>query len=371
MDKWVREALQVFGWKWMEYWMMAFDTSTVRITADILSLIAEIDEFKGAWRALGRIAPDRLSSLRRVATIESIGSSTRIEGARLSDRDVEKLLSNLKIGSFVTRDEQEVAGYAEVMETVFSAYDVVPPTENHIRQLHRDLLIHSSKDERHRGEWKSLANHVEAFDERGQSLGIVFATASPFDTPRLMSELVDWVLAREIDKALHPLLMVAVFIVVFLEIHPFQDGNGRLSRVLTTLLLLRAGYAYVPYSSLESVIEQNKEGYYLALRRTQGTIRSAQPDWNPWLEFFLRSLQLQKRRLEHKIERERIVLGDLPELSIAILELARERGRVTVMEATRITGASRNTVKDHIRVLTEHGHLSQHGAGRGTWYGLA
>ncbi|MBS1164462.1 MAG: AsnC family transcriptional regulator [Proteobacteria bacterium] len=351
--------------------MMAFDTSTVRITADILSLIAEIDEFKGAWRALGRIAPDRLSSLRRVATIESIGSSTRIEGAKLSDRDVEKLLSNLKIGSFVTRDEQEVAGYAEVMETVFSAYDVIPPTENHIRQLHRDLLIHSSKDERHRGEWKSLANHVEAFDERGQSLGIVFAAASPFDTPRLMSELVDWVHAREIDKALHPLLMIAVFIVVFLEIHPFQDGNGRLSRVLTTLLLLRAGYAYVPYSSLESVIEQNKEGYYLALRRTQGTIRSAQPDWNPWLEFFLRSLQLQKRRLEHKIERERIVLGDLPELSIAILELARERGRVTVMEATRITGASRNTVKDHIRVLTEHGHLSQHGAGRGTWYGLA
>lgn len=355
----------------MGKWMAALDLSTLRITPEILSLIAEIDEFKGAWRALGRIAPDRLSSLRRVATIESIGSSTRIEGAKLSDRDVEKLLANLRIGSFASRDEQEVAGYAEVMETIFTAYDAIPLTENHIRQLHRDLLAHSTRDERHRGEWKNLANHVEAFDENGKSLGVVFATTSPFDTPRRMTELIQWREAEERERTLHPLLIIAIFVVVFLEIHPFQDGNGRLSRVLTTLLLLRAGYAYVPYSSLESIVEQNKEGYYLALRRTQGTIRTEQPDWNPWLEFFLRSLQRQKLRLERKMERERIVLGELPELSVAILELARERGRVTVMDAARLTGASRNTVKDHLRALTEQGHLTLHGAGRGTWYGLS
>lgn len=349
---------------------MALDISTLRITPEILSLIAEIDEFKGAWRALGRIAPDRLISLRRVATIESIGSSTRIEGAKLSDRDVEKLLSNLRIGSFTSRDEQEVAGYADVMETIFSAFDAIPLTENHIHQLHRDLLAHSTKDERHRGSWKTLANHVEAFDENGKSLGVVFATTSPFDTPRRMSELIEWQQEQERSREFHPLLVIATFIVVFLEIHPFQDGNGRLSRVLTTLLLLRAGYIYVPYSSLESVVEQNKETYYLALRRTQGTIRTDRPDWNPWTEFFLRSLQRQKQRLERKIERERILLGDLPELSVTILELARERGRVTVMDAARATGASRNTVKDHLKGLTEHGHLTQHGAGRGTWYGL-
>jgi Fic family protein len=350
--------------------VVTLDISTIRITPEILSRIAEIDEFKGAWRALGRIAPDRLSSLRRVATIESIGSSTRIEGARLSDRDVEKLLSNLRIGKFATRDEQEVAGYAEVMETVFTSHDVIPLTGNHIRQLHRDLLSHSHKDERHRGEWKTLANHVEAFDEEGRSLGIVFATAAPFDTPRLMAELVDWVRTREEDRSLHPLLVIAVFVVVFLEIHPFQDGNGRLSRVLTTLLLLRAGYAHVPYSSLESVIEQNKESYYLALRRTQGTIRTQSPDWNPWIEFFLSSLREQKQRLERKMEREHVLLGPLPELSVAILELARERGRVTVMEAARATGANRNTVKDHLKVLVDEGHLVLHGAGRGAWYGL-
>jgi len=350
---------------------VALDTTTLRITPEILSLIAEIDEFKGAWRAIGRIAPERLSGLRRVATIESIGSSTRIEGARLSDREVEALLANIRIGSFTTRDEQEVAGYAEVMETIFSAYDAIPLTENHIRQLHRDLLAHSTKDERHRGSYKTLPNHVEAFDENGKSLGVVFETTTPFDTPRRMAELVEWVAGKEKDRSLHPLLVVAVFVVVFLEIHPFQDGNGRLSRILTTLLLLRAGYAYVPYSSLESVIEQSKESYYLSLRRTQGTIRTEAPDWNPWLEFFLRALQSQKQRLEKKMERERIMLAALPELSVLILELAREHGRVTMAESVRVSGSSRNTIKEHLRALVEQGHLTLHGAGRGAWYGLA
>ena len=349
---------------------LAFDIATLRITPEILSLIAEIDEFKGAWRAIGRIAPERLSGLRRVATIESIGSSTRIEGARLSNRDVERLLSNLELSSFTTRDEQEVAGYAEVMETVFAHWDGIALTENHIKQLHRDLLVHSGKDERHRGAYKTLANHVEAFDEDGKSLGVVFATATPFDTPRLMEELVSWARGQQEARTLHSLLIIAIFVVVFLEIHPFQDGNGRLSRVLTTLLLLRAGYAYVPYSSMESVIEQSKDAYYLALRRTQSTIRTPQPDWTPWFEFFLRALQQQKRRLEKKIDRERIILGELPELSVQIMELARERGRVTVADAVKATGASRNTIKDHIISLAERGHLIRHGAGRGTWYGL-
>jgi len=298
-------------------------------------------------------------------------TSTRIEGARLSDREVEQLLANIRIGSFTTRDEQEVAGYAEVMETIFNAYDAIPLTENHIRQLHRNLLAHSTNDNRHRGEYKTLPNHVEVFDENGKSPGVVFETATPFDTPRRMAELVEWAAGKEKDRSLHPLLVIAVFVVVFLEIHPFQDGNGRLSRILTTLLLLRAGYAYVPYSSLESVIEQSEEGYYLSLRRTQGTIRTDTPDWNPWVEFFLRALQSQKQRLEKKMERERIMLAALPELSVLVLELAREHGRVTVAEAVSVSGASRNTIKDHLKALVEQGHLVLHGAGRGAWYGFA
>ncbi len=343
-------------------------TDTLQITPEILKLIARIDEFKGAWRALGALAPDRLSALRRVATIESIGSSTRIEGSRLSDGDVERLLSGLAFRSFETRDEQEVAGYAELMELVFASWQDIPFDENHAKQLHQILLGHSDKDSRHRGQYKTAPNSVVAFDENRRQIGVIFETATPFATPRLMAELLAWV-SREREKAqLHPLLVIAVFVVVFLEIHPFQDGNGRLSRVLTTLLLLQAGYAYSPYSSLESVIEANKQAYYLALRQTQGTIRTDKPDWQPWVTFFLRSLAEQVRRLEQKIERERLVLAPLPALSLQIVEFAREHGRVTIGDAIRLTGASRNTLKLHFRKLVERGHLNPRGSGRGVWY---
>ena len=345
-------------------------SDTIQITPEILSLIARIDEFKGAWRALGALAPDRLSALRRVATIESIGSSTRIEGSKLSDREAAQLLSKLEIRSFASRDEQDVAGYADVMDLVFASWQDIPFTENHLKQLHQTLLRHSEKDAWHRGNYKTTPNSVAAFDENGVQIGIVFQTASPFDTPRLMTELAGWVNREREAARLHSLLVIALCIVVFLEIHPFQDGNGRLSRVMTTLLLLQAGYAYVPYSSLESVIEQSKEGYYLALRQTQATIRTAAPDWQPWLLYFLRSMAEQVGRLEKKVEREKLVLAPMPELSMRIVEFAREHGRVTIGEAVKLTGASRNTLKQHFRALVEGGTLNQHGSGRGVWYDL-
>lgn len=347
------------------------DTQSIQITPELLALIAEIDEFKGAWRALGTLAPERLNALRRVATLESIGSSTRIEGSQLTDREVERLLSNLDIQSFASRDEQEVAGYAEVMETVFHAWQDIPLTENHIKQLHRDLLRYSEKDDRHRGAYKKLPNRVAAFNASGEAIGIVFETASPFDTPRRMEDLVVW---RDEARALghlHPLLVTAVFVVVFLEIHPFQDGNGRLSRVLTTLLLLQAGYAYVPYSSLESLIEHSKDAYYLALRQTQGSFRDATPNWQPWLLFFLRALRQQTRRLAAKIEDEQRLVATLPELAVRILEQARQHGRVTMGDMIRLTGANRNTLKEHFRRLVKQGHLTPHGTGKGTWYALS
>jgi Fic family protein len=256
------------------------------------------------------------------------------------------------------------------METVFRAGENIPLSENHIKQLHRDLLRYSDKDERHRGEYKTLRNDVGAFDATGKMIGIVFETASPFDTPLRMHELVTWLRdARELGH-IHPLLIITVFVVTFLEIHPFQDGNGRLSRVLTTLLLLQAGYAYVPYSSLESVIENSKEGYYLALRQTQVTIRTEAPDWQPWAMFFMRALQQQKRRLAEKVERERLMMASLPELAAQIVDEARGRGRVTIGDMIRVTGASRNTLKEHFKRLLQQGHLIRHGSGKATWYSL-
>lgn len=347
-----------------------FNTETIQITPEFLAIIAEIDEFKGAWRALGTLAPERLGALRHVATIESIGSSTRIEGSKLSDREVERLLNNLEIKSFDSRDEAEVAGYAEVMETIFQSWQNIPFTENYIKQLHRDLLRHSGKDDRHRGEYKTLPNSVAAFDDKGREIGIVFETATPFATPRLMAELVAWLAAARELHRLHPLFVIGVFTVIFLAIHPFQDGNGRLSRVLTTLLLLQAGYAYVPYSSLESVIENSKEAYYLGLHQTQATINSPAQDWQPWLKFFLRALQQQKQRLAIKVDRERLMMAELPDLALEILDHARQHGRVTIGDMIRITGVSRNTLKEHFRTLTKQQHLVMHGTGKGAWYAL-
>ena len=363
-----RGASRFAKWVFMGKLLGMLNIQNISISADILKLIAQIDEFKGAWRALGMLAPERLFALRRVATIESIGSSTRIEGSKLTNRDVEALLARLEIKSFATRDEQEVAGYAEVMELVFSAWEHIPFSENHIKQLHRDLLVYADKDVRHRGHYKTHSNHVAAFDEAGNQVAVIFETASPFETPRLMTELVQWYRAEKDGKTLHPLLAIAVFVVVFLEVHPFEDGNGRLSRVLTTLLLLQAGYAYVPYSSLESIVEQNKQGYYLALRQTQGTIRSDAPTWEPWILFFLRSLASQVMRLNAKVEHEKLMLSPLPELSLLILNLARGQGQITINDAVTASLANRNTVKVHLRKLVEMGRLTKHGVGRAVWY---
>jgi Fic family protein len=345
-------------------------TETIRITPEMLALLSEIDEFKGAWRALGTLAPERLNALRRIATIESIGSSTRIEGSKLTDREVERLLGQLEITSFASRDEQEVAGYARAMEIIFQAWADIPVNENHVRQLHRDLLQYSEKDVRHRGEYKKLANNVGAFDAEGRMIGIVFETATPFDTPRRMADLIAWLSEARDLKRLHPLLIVALFTVTFLAIHPFQDGNGRLSRILTTLLLLQAGYAYVPYSSLESVIEHSKDAYYLALRQTQLTIDSEAPNWQPWIMFFLGTLQQQKQRLEVKIEGERKAIAELSELAIRILERVRSHGRVTTRDMVREAGASPNTLKATFRTLVEKNLLVRQGGGRSIWYRL-
>ena len=339
----------------------------LKITPSMLRQIAEIDEFKGQWKALGKLAPERLSALRRVATIESVGSSTRIEGAKLSDAEVERLLRGLQVHSFRSRDEQEVAGYAEAMEMVFHSWPEILLTENHIKQLHGVLLKYSEKDQRHRGEYKVLPNHVEAFDPDGNSLGIVFETASPFNTPRMMESLVEGTKSLLEEGEHHVLLLVAVFVVRFLAIHPFQDGNGRLSRVLTMLLLLQAGYEYLPYSSLERVVEENKDSYYLALRTAQLSLDKDEAGLPGWIDFFLRCLIRQKDILAAKVEKERIMLSLSP-LSQQLLEIARDHGSVTMSDALKLTGSNRNTVKTHFRKLVEQGYLSQHGKGRGIWY---
>ncbi len=339
----------------------------INITKDILSLVSEIDEFKGEWKALSNLSPDRLNILKKIAAIESVGSSTRIEGVKLTDREVKQLLSGLDIRSFRSRDEEEVAGYAEAMNLIFDSFQGIQVTENYIKQLHSILLKYSSKDVRHRGEYKKLPNHVEAFDHNGKSLGVIFETASPFETPMKMEALINWTNCNLETKELHPLLIIGIFTVHFLAIHPFQDGNGRLSRILTTLLLLQNRYSYVPYSSLESIIEQNKDNYYLSLRKAQRTLDTDDSGLETWISFFLNCMKKQKDNLVQKIEREYKMIK-LPALSKQILEIIKEHGQTTISDIQSITNANRNTIKIRLRELVADNYLVKNGRGKGTWY---
>ncbi len=343
------------------------DLSSLVITPELLRLIAEIDEFKGGWKAKESLNPDHLQALRRVATIESIGSSTRIEGSRLTNAEIEDLLSQVDKSSFQSRDEQEVAGHAEAMETVFEHFADIPVTENYIKQLHKILLRHSEKDGRHAGEYKKQSNNVEAFDADGRSLGVVIETATPFETPARMQELLSWTDASLQDRAFHPLIVIAVFNVLFLAIHPFQDGNGRLSRVLVSLLLLKAGYSYIPYSSLESIVEKNKDAYYLALQRTQKTLKPKNTDWLPWLTFFMTLLKRQKDHLV--VVTESKPYSDLPYESAQMMQFVDEHARITMRDAEKlIDTVSRPTIKNRLSDLVNQGLLVRKGKGRGTWY---
>ena len=338
------------------------------ILSNLLQLISEVDRYAGYWGAISGLTPERLSHLRRVATIESAGSSTRIEGAKLTNMQVAELLGRLKTQSFRTRDEQEVAGYAYVMELVFSHHAEMPLTEGLIMQLHRDLLRHSDKDERHRGAYKRLPNHVAAFNAEGREIGIVFATSSPFETPLEMESLLAWHRRVEAEALLHPLLRIGMFVVCLLAIHPFQDGNGRLSRILTTLLLLRAGYAYVPYSSLESLVEESKEAYYLALRRTQTTLREAHPDWESWLTYFLRCLKRQTLRLHDRLAAASAPGQVLSPLAAKLAALFQTHPTLTLSQAAETLQASSNTLKAKFKELIHAGLIEPHGKGRGSFY---
>ncbi|MGC4192029.1 MAG: Fic family protein [Thermomicrobiales bacterium] len=343
--------------------------SDIAITPRMLRLIAEIDAFRAGWRASAPLPEERLLALRRIATIQSIGASTRIEGAVLTDSEVDALLRGFDPAAIARRDEQEVAGYADAVELIMAQWEDIPVTTNGIRQLHRLMMAYSARDDWHRGNFKVVANNVAAVDSAGDPVGIILQTASPFETPMRMEELVAWFARGGDADDIHPLMRIGVFVVVFLQVHPFQDGNGRLSRLLTTLMLLKDGYSFTPYASLERVVERRREAYYRALRQTQGTLGTDVPDWTPWLTFFLDVLHEQTRDLAGRLDREHVLAALAPEREV-ILRYTAEQGRITVRDLVVLTGINRNTLKGHLRALVADGQLVLHGSGRGSWYSL-
>jgi Fic family protein len=333
---------------------------------ELLRLLGQIDEFKGRWRKLRELRAERLGELRQITTIESAGSSTRIEGAELSDVEVAQVLGGVSLDRFRARDEWEVRGYGELLQLIFDHHGELPLEERYVLQLHGVLLSHSEADEWHRGRWKKNPNNVEARHPDGRR-EILFETARPFDTPRLMSELLDITTTALAAGGVHPLVVIAHFVIEFLAIHPFQDGNGRLSRALTTLLLLRAGYEYVPYASLERVIEENKASYYAALRTSQLAMRRSRGDFGDWLLFLLRALHVQQQNLLAKLDVERS-MQQLSAVQERILELVSRQSRVTSTLLATTLDLPPRTVRYHLDTLIRHGLIEATGEKRGRTY---
>lgn len=337
------------------------------LPASIFDLLNQIEELKGQWVGGAQLNPQVLGRLKRSTLVTSTGASTRIEGAKMSDEDVEKLMRGLSMQKFADRDKQEVRGYYELLENVFTAWDKIPFTESTIKHLHSELLKYVEKDIRHRGAYKGTENRVEMISEAGESVGVLFDTTPAYLTPKEMQELVEWTGEALQSRRYHPLLVVGSFLVEFLQIHPFQDGNGRLSRVLTNLMMLKAGYSYIPYVSHEKLIEDNKADYYIALRRSQKTFNTQYEKITPWLEFFFNVLLAQTKEAIALLSRENIERILSPK-QLAVWQYLEQSAESTPQDIATATGVSRPTVSQALTRLMQLKKAERVGQGRTTRY---
>lgn len=344
-----------------------FDQRLAQVSADILTKVARIDELKGQWNAGVNLNPYLLGRLKRSVLITSTGASTRIEGAKLSDEDVEKLIQGIALQKFADRDAQEVKGYYELLQNVFDAWESIRFSENTIKHFHRELLKYVEKDRLHRGEYKRRENRVEMVDAQGRRIGVLFDTTPVYLAPKQMQELVEWTHGALKDKTYHSLLIISNFLVEFLSIHPFTDGNGRLSRVLTNLLLLKEGYLYMPYVSHEKLVEDKKSDYYIALRKSQKTFKTRDENITDWLQFFLRLVLLQSEQAISLLSSENIA-AIMSNKQLAVWEYLQSVSEAAPQSIVKATGIARPTVNQIFSKLLRLKKIERLGLGRSVRY---
>jgi len=335
---------------------------------NIYQLINEIDLLKSKWVSGARLDPQVLSKLKKSVLITSAGASTRIEGSELSDEDVERLMRGLSMQKFKDRDKEEVKGYFELLTNVFETFKSIPFAESTIKFFHKELLKYSQKDEQHRGNYKAGENKVAMISPTGEPVEILFDTTSPYLTPKEMQELVEWTQTAFLEKEFHPLIIIGNFLVEFLHIHPFADGNGRLSRVLSNLLLLQQGYEYMPYISQEKLIEDNKPEYYVALRQSQKTFRTKNEDLTSWLAFFLKIILEQSGRAIQLLSHEEVARLLSPQQNIIWEYISSREGIVSPLEMELATKIPRPTINQVLEKLLRLKWIEKIGLGRATRY---
>lgn len=343
------------------------DKRLTNIPTSIWADIARIDELKGRWVASGQLHPQVLGRLKRSVLVTSTGASTRIEGAKLTDLDIEKLMRGISIEKFTDRDVAEVKGYYELLQNIFDSWQNLSLNENTIKHFHKELLKHVEKDELHRGDYKRMENKVHMVDAKGNSIGILFDTTPAYLTPAAMRDLVDWVKQALAEKKYHPIIIIGSFLVEFLQIHPFQDGNGRLSRIITNLLLLKQGYLFIPYVSHEKLIEDNKPDYYLALRNSQKTFNKENESITPWLEFFV-SILLKQSQMAIDLLSTETIEKILSKKQLIVWQYLQKIGEAGPLELSQKTGVPRPTINQVMEKLIKLRKVERLGLGRSTRY---
>lgn len=344
-----------------------FDKRFQNIPQEIWVLITQIEQLKGWWIGGAKLNPQALGRLKRSVLVTSTGASTRIEGARLSDEDIEKFIRGIQIQKFPDRDKQEVRSYYELLQNIFDSWQQIKFSENTIKHLHKELLKYVSKDTRHRGEYKKQENKVFMINEAGESVGVLFDTTPAYLTPKQMQELIEWTKPAFHKSKYHPLLTIGNFLVEFLKIHPFQDGNGRLSRILTNLLLLKEGYFYMPYVSHEKLVEDNKADYYIALRKSQNTLETDREDIVPWLRFFL-NVVLKQSQIAVDLLSEKNVEKLLSQKQLAVWEYLQKTKEAAPVGIAKNAHVARPTVNQALNKLLRLNKIERLGLGRSTRY---
>jgi Fic family protein len=344
-----------------------FDKRLNQIPNEIWAKIAQVEELKGRWIQGTNLSPQFLNRLKRSVLVTSTGASTRIEGANLSDEAVDDLMRGIAIEKFTDREKEEVRGYFELLQNVFNSWEDLGFNEGSIKHLHKELLKYVEKDVLHRGNYKSVDNKVQMVDAKGRAIGVIFDTTPAYLTPYEMNELVDWTRKALSNKKYHPLFIIGNFIVEFLNIHPFKDGNGRLSRILTNLLLLKEGYLYMPYISHEKLIEDNKPDYYMALRTSQKTFKSKNEDITAWLNFFLSILLTQSQMAINLITEENIEILLSPK-QLAVWQYLQEVDEASPNDIAKNAHIARITVNQVLNKLLNMKKVERIGEGSSIRY---
>lgn len=344
--------------------MRIFDYSRLKgrtWDSELLGLVAQLHEYKGRQEMYLRQKPADLDRLIEIAKIQSTEASNEIEGIRTTNTRLKQLVQDKTTPH--NRDEQEIMGYRDVLNTIHENYEYIPVRSSYILQLHRDLYRYSEKSIG--GQFKNSQNFISAVDANGRAF-ILFEPLPPYETPAAIDSICENYNRVSAAQEIDDLILIPVFIHDLLCIHPFNDGNGRMSRLLTTLLLYRAGYVIGRYISLESKIAQNKDLYYATLEQCQTGWHENQEDPTPFIKYLLRIILAAYRDFEERID---IVGGRQNAAAIVRRAVSGRIGKFTKSELLELCPTiSRTSVEGALRQLIEEGAISRHGSGRATFY---